>query len=157
MKYLSFYFDPRCPDAAQAFDALPEALAGHSVEVVYRPVPAAAQAPQDEALLHLAWACAAPAGQPGDTPGRWVVEQLLHHVRQHGGAARLEDLAELARRLAPPQDPAGEAVKQRLRREAAAARALGVSGELPVVALDGRLFPSRDLPVSGMGSRIEKS
>ena len=34
MKQLTFYFDPISPYAALAFEALPEALAGHSVEVV---------------------------------------------------------------------------------------------------------------------------
>jgi len=33
MKQLTFYFDPISPYAALGFEALPEALAGHSVEV----------------------------------------------------------------------------------------------------------------------------
>ena len=38
MKQLTFYFDPISPYAALGFEALPEALAGHSVEVVYKPI-----------------------------------------------------------------------------------------------------------------------
>lgn len=38
MKTLTFYFDPISPYAYLAFEALPEALAGHSHEVVYRPI-----------------------------------------------------------------------------------------------------------------------
>ncbi len=38
MKQVTFYFDPISPYAALAFEALPEALAGHSVEVIYRPI-----------------------------------------------------------------------------------------------------------------------
>ncbi len=185
MKRLTFYFDPLSPYAALGFEALPETLAGHSVEVVYRPILLAAllhalgqkgpaeieakrrwtfrqvawlahrqgavlDAPAQHPfnplpLLRLAWACAAPAGQPGDTPGRWAVEQLFHHVWRGGGADANEParLAALTQRLAPGQDPGSEAVKQRLRSETEAALALGVFG-VPTIELDGRLFWGQD-------------
>ncbi len=185
MKRITFYIDPISPYAALGFEALPEALAGHSVEVVYRPILLAAllhalgqkgpaeidskrrwtfrqvawlahrqgvvldvpaQHPFNPLpLLRLAWACAAPDGQPGDTPGRWVVEQLFHHVWRGGGADANDAgrLAALTQHLAPAQDPAGEAVKQRLRSETEAALALGVFG-VPTFELDGRLFWGQD-------------
>lgn len=181
MKQLTFYFDPVSPYAALAFEALPEALAGHSVEVVYKPIlfaallhalghkgPAEIEAKRRWTfrqvawlahqqgvvldppaqhpfnplpLLRLAWACAAPAGQAGDTPGRWVVEQLFHHVWRGAGADAGEPtrLAALAQRLAPGQEPASEAVKQRLRSETEAALHLGVFG-VPTVDFEGWLF-----------------
>jgi 2-hydroxychromene-2-carboxylate isomerase len=185
MKQLTFYVDPISPYAALAFEALPEALAGHSVEVTYRPILFAAllqalgqkgpaeievkrqwtfrqvawlahtqgvvldtpaQHPFNPLpLLRLAWACAAPAGQPGDTPGRWVVEQLFHHVWRGAGADANDPdrLAALAQRLAPAQDPCSAAVKQRLRDETEAALALGVFG-VPTIAFEGRLFWGQD-------------
>jgi 2-hydroxychromene-2-carboxylate isomerase len=185
MKRLTFYFDPISPYAALGFEALPQALAGFSVEVVYRPIlfaallqalgqkgpaeieakrrwtfrqvawlahqqgvvlDAPAQHPFNPLpLLRLAWACAAPAGEPGDTPSRWVAEQLFHHVWRGAGADANDParLAELGQRLAPAQDPAGETVKQRLRVETEAALTLGVFG-VPTVELDGRLFWGQD-------------
>jgi 2-hydroxychromene-2-carboxylate isomerase len=185
MKQVTFYFDPISPYAALGFEALPEALAGHSVEVTYRPIlfaallqalgqkgpaeieskrqwtfrqvawlahtqgvvlDAPAQHPFNPLpLLRLAWACAAPEGQPGDTPGRWVVEQLFHHVWRGAGADAndADRLAVLTQRLAPAQDPSSEAVKQRLRRETEAALARGVFG-VPTVAYEGRLFWGQD-------------
>lgn len=185
MKQVTFYFDPISPYAALGFEALPEALAGHSVEVTYRPIlfaallqalgqkgpaeieskrqwtfrqvawlahtqgvvlDAPAQHPFNPLpLLRLAWACAAPEGQPGDTPGRWVVEQLFHHVWRGAGADAndTDRLAALAQQLAPAQDPSSEAVKQRLRRETEAALARGVFG-VPTVAYEGRLFWGQD-------------
>jgi 2-hydroxychromene-2-carboxylate isomerase len=38
MKQIAFYFDPISPFAYLAFERLPQALEGHSVSVVYRPV-----------------------------------------------------------------------------------------------------------------------
>ena len=185
MKQLTFFFDPISPYAALGFEALPEALAGHSVEVTYRPILFAALlqalgqkgpaeievkrqwtfrqvawlahsqgvvlAPPAQhpfnplPLLRLAWACAAPEGQPGDPPGRWVVEQLFHHVWRGAGADAndADRLAALTAKLAPLQDPASEAVKQRLRPETEAALALGVFG-VPTVAFEGRLFWGQD-------------
>jgi len=185
MKRLTFYFDPISPYAALAFEALPEALAGHSVEVVYRPILLAAllqalgqkgpaeiepkrrwtfrqvawlahrqgvvldppaQHPFNPLpLLRLAWACAEPEGRPGDTPGRWVAEQLFHHVWRGAGADANDAarLATLTERLAPVQEPASEAAKQRLRSETEAALALGVFG-VPTFELDGRLFWGQD-------------
>ncbi|MFN3859874.1 MAG: 2-hydroxychromene-2-carboxylate isomerase [Roseateles sp.] len=185
MKQLTFYFDPISPYAALAFEALPEALAGHSVEVVYRPIlfaallqalgqkgPAEIEAKRRWTfrqvawlahargvvldppaqhpfnplpLLRLAWACAAPKGQPGDTPGRWVSEQLFHHVWRAAGADANDParLAALTERLAPALDPASEAVKQRLRSETEAALALGVFG-VPTIECEGRMFWGQD-------------
>ncbi len=185
MKRLTFYVDPISPYAALAFEALPEVLAGHSVEVVYRPIlfaallqalgqkgpaeiepkrrwtfrqvawlahrqgvvldPPAQHPFNPLPLLRLAWASAAPAGQPGDTPSRWVVEQLLHHVWRGAGADANDPvrLGALAERLAPAQDPAAEAIKQRLRSETESALALGVFG-VPTLELDGRLFWGQD-------------
>jgi 2-hydroxychromene-2-carboxylate isomerase len=185
LKQLTFYFDPISPYAALAFEALPEALAGHSVEVVYKPIlfaallqalgqkgPAEIEAKRRWTfrhvawlahrqgvvldppaqhpfnplpLLRLAWACAAPEGQPGDTPGRWVVEQLFHHVWRGAGADANDPvrLAALAERLAPSPAPASDAVKQRLRSETEAALALGVFG-VPTVEFEGRLFWGQD-------------
>lgn len=185
MKRLTFYFDPVSPYAALAFEALPQALAGHSVEVVYRPIlfaallqalgqkgpaeieskrrwtfrqvawlanaqgvaldPPAQHPFNPLPLLRLAWACAAPEREPGDTPGRWAVEQLFHHVWRGAGADANDAgrLAALTQRLAPAQDPASEVVKQRLRSETEAALALGVFG-VPTIELDGRLFWGQD-------------
>lgn len=185
MKRLTFYLDPISPYAALGFEALPEALAGHSVEVVYRPIlfaallqalgqkgPAEIEAKRRWTfrqvawlahrqgvvldppaqhpfnplpLLRLAWACAAPEGQPGDTPGRWVVEQLFHHVWRGAGADANDAtrLAALTERLAPAQDVGSETVKQRLRSETEAALTLGVFG-VPTIEFEGRLFWGQD-------------
>lgn len=185
MKRLTFYLDPISPYAALGFEALPEALAGHSVEVVYRPIlfaallqalgqkgPAEIEAKRRWTfrqvawlahrqgvvldppaqhpfnplpLLRLAWACAEPEGQPGDTPGRWVVEQLFHHVWRGAGADANDAtrLAALTERLAPAQDVGSETVKQRLRSETEAALTLGVFG-VPTIEFEGRLFWGQD-------------
>ncbi|PZP36663.1 MAG: disulfide bond formation protein DsbA [Roseateles depolymerans] len=185
MKVVNCYLDPVSPYAALGLQALPLALQGFSVELVYRPILFAgllkalqhkgpAEIPGKRAwtyrhvawlarqqgwalqmpaahpfnplpLLRLAWACAAPAGQAGDTPSRWVMEQLFQHVWQGGGAAADEParLAALQTRLAPVQDPVGEAVKQRLRDETDAALAAGVFG-VPSFALEGRVFWGQD-------------
>ena len=185
MKQLTFYLDPISPYAALGFEALPETLAGHSVEVTYRPIlfaallqalgqkgpaeiepkrrwtfrqvawlahrqgvvldPPAQHPFNPLPLLRLAWASAAPQGQPGDTPNRWVVEQLFHHVWRGAGADASDParLAALTTQLAPVQDPASEAVKQRLRHETEAALALGVFG-VPTIEFEGRLFWGQD-------------
>ncbi len=88
------------------------------------------------ALLRLCWA-AAPAGQ---TPSRWVVEQVLRHVWE-GGAdpldpQRLQALREL---LAPAAEPESEAVKARLRQATDEAVAAGLFG-VPTVLVDGEMF-----------------
>jgi 2-hydroxychromene-2-carboxylate isomerase len=185
MKQLTFYLDPISPYAALGFEALPEVLAGHSVEVIYRPILFAAllqalgqkgpaeidikrrwtfrqvawlahkqgvvldspaQHPFNPLpLLRLAWASAAPQGEPGDTPNRWVVEQLFHHVWR-GAGADVNDparLAALTAQLAPQQDPSTEAIKNRLRSETEAALTLGVFG-VPTFEFEGRLFWGQD-------------
>ncbi len=189
MKRITFYFDPISPYAALAFEALPEALAGHSVEVIYRPILFAAllqangqkgpaeiedkrrwtfrhvawlahtrgvplEPPRQHPfnplpLLRLAWASAGAVGEPGDTPSRWVSEQLLHHVWRGAGADANEPtrLTELGERLSLLHDPASEAIKQRLRDETEAALKLGVFG-VPSFELEGRLFWGQDaLPI----------
>jgi 2-hydroxychromene-2-carboxylate isomerase len=185
MKQLTFYLDPISPYAALGFEALPEALAGRSVEFIYKPIlfaallqalgqkgPAEIEAKRRWTfrqvawlahtqgvvldppaqhpfnplpLLRLAWASAAPEGQPGDTPSRWVVEQLFHHVWRGAGADANDParLAALTERLAPAQEPSGDAVKQRLRSETEAALALGVFG-VPTIEFEGRLFWGQD-------------
>jgi 2-hydroxychromene-2-carboxylate isomerase len=88
-------------------------------------------------LLRLAWACA-PAG---GTPNRRVMEVLLHHVWQGGGAAADDParLAALTAALAPQRDPAGDEVKADLRAATDEAIGLGVFG-VPSFVLDGRVF-----------------
>jgi 2-hydroxychromene-2-carboxylate isomerase len=83
-------------------------------------------------LLRLLWA----AG-----PNRRTCEAVLRHVWQGGGADALEParLAALTEALAPAEDPAGEAVKARLRAEGEAAIADGVFG-VPSFGVDGRVF-----------------
>lgn len=89
------------------------------------------------ALLRLLWASAA----AGQTPGRHAVEQVLRHVWRGDGADANDParLAALRERLAPPQDPDGEAVKLRLRAATDEALAQGLFG-VPTIAVDGRLF-----------------
>lgn len=89
------------------------------------------------ALLRLLWATAV----PGETPGRHAVEQVLRHVWRGDGADANDParLAALRERLAPGQDPDGDAVKQRLRLATDEALALGLFG-VPTIAVDGRLF-----------------
>ncbi len=89
------------------------------------------------ALQRLAWACA----PEGGTPNRRDVEAIFHHV-WHSGGRNANDppgVAELSARLAPPRDPAGDAVKRDLRRATDEAIASGVFG-VPTVTLDGRHF-----------------
>lgn len=72
MKQLRFYFDPVSPYAALAFERLPEALAGCSYEVEYRPVLFAA-------LLHA-------LGQKGpaeiESKRHWTFRQVAWHAHQ---------------------------------------------------------------------------
>ena len=176
MKHLSFWFDPISPFAYLAFERLPSALEGISIEVTYRPVlfagllkhwgqkgPAEIEPKRawtfrhvhwlahrhgvrmDTPLQHpfnpllllrLLWACA-PAG---GTPNRHACETLLRHIWQGGADANdTARVAALTQQLAPPHDPLGEAVKQRLKDETAAALACGLFG-VPTVEVDGRLF-----------------
>ena len=88
------------------------------------------------ALLRLLHACA-PAG---GTPNRRACEAVLRHVWQGGHDANdAQRLAALTAQLAPGIDPAGEAVKQRLRAETAEAVSQGVFG-VPTIEVDARLF-----------------
>jgi 2-hydroxychromene-2-carboxylate isomerase len=88
------------------------------------------------ALLRLALACTS----QGRTPNRYVCEQVFRHVWR--GAAAPNDpqrLTALQQQLAPPRDPASDAVKQELREATAAAVAKGVFG-VPTFEVDGRMF-----------------
>jgi 2-hydroxychromene-2-carboxylate isomerase len=88
------------------------------------------------ALLRLLHACA-PAG---GTPNRSACEAVLRHVWCGGHDANdAPRLAALTAQLAPGLDPAGEAVKQRLRADTAEALSQGVFG-VPTIDVDGRLF-----------------
>lgn len=87
------------------------------------------------ALLRLAWACARQG-----TPSRWVCENIFRHVWCSGAAA--DDparLGELAARLAPAGDAAGESARQALRAATDEAIALGVFG-VPTFSLEKRQF-----------------
>ncbi|HEY1396957.1 2-hydroxychromene-2-carboxylate isomerase [Roseateles sp.] len=87
-------------------------------------------------LLRLLWATA-PAGQ---TPGRYAVERVFHHIWRGGlDAADPQRLAELAADLAPMRDPASAEVKTALREATDAAVARGVFG-VPTMAVDDKLF-----------------
>lgn len=74
MKTLNFYFDPISPYAALAFERLPEALAGCSYEVEYRPVLFAA-------ILHA-------LGQKGpaeiESKRHWTFRQVSWLAHQQG-------------------------------------------------------------------------
>lgn len=88
------------------------------------------------ALLRLLWATA-PSGQ---TPGRYAVERVFHHVWRGGlDAADPQRLAELTADLAPMRDPASPEVKSALREATEAAIARGVFG-VPTMAVDDKLF-----------------
>ncbi len=78
-------------------------------------------------------------------PNRRTVEAVLHHVWRGQGAAADEParLAALTTLLAPPLDPAGEAVKQQLRHHTEEAAARGVFG-VPSFECQGRVFWGQD-------------
>jgi len=86
-------------------------------------------------LLRLALAC----GQDG-LVNRHVAEAVFHHVWRGGAdAADPQRLQELAGRLQPRRDAAGEAVKAELKANTEAALARGLFG-VPTCEVDGRLF-----------------
>ena len=88
------------------------------------------------ALLRLALACA-PAG---DTPNRFVCEQILKHVWCHGGNANdPARLTQLTARLAPTRSATDADVKQALKDSTDLAIAQGVFG-VPSMVVDGRVF-----------------
>jgi 2-hydroxychromene-2-carboxylate isomerase len=88
-------------------------------------------------LLRLLHACAGPDG----TPNRHACGAVFRHVWQGGGADANDParLAELTRSLAPPRDPAGDAVKQAVKDATTAAIARGLFG-VPTIGVEGRLF-----------------
>lgn len=177
MTPIDFWLDPISPYAYLAFERLPEAFAGLSYTVSYRPIVFAAMLKHHAhkgpaeiepkrmwsfrqvhwlahragiematplrhpfnpiALLRLAWATAPAAS----TPGRHACERIMRHVWQGSGAdAEAETrLAALRDALAPAGDPAGDAVKQRLRDATDDAIARGVFG-VPTIGVGERLF-----------------
>lgn len=136
MKRLVFYFDPGCADCARSFAELPEALAGLSWCVDYRPIPPLPDAPQahgDPArrtrLARLAWACG---------PNRRVADAVILYASSASATDDTEGAA-LAARLAPGGEPDGPAATAALQVAMAAAAADGVR-ELPALCSDGRVF-----------------
>lgn len=89
------------------------------------------------ALLRLSLAC----GPAGRMPNRRVVEALMRHVWQGGGADPNEPsrLAELTTSLAPLRDPGSDEVKAELRALTDAAIARGLFG-VPTFEAMGRLY-----------------
>jgi 2-hydroxychromene-2-carboxylate isomerase len=88
------------------------------------------------ALLRLLIACA----PDGGTPNRRACEAVFRHVWIGGADANdATRLAALTQELAPVCDPNGEAVKQALKDQTAAALARGIFG-VPTIEVDGRLF-----------------
>ncbi|WP_428422088.1 2-hydroxychromene-2-carboxylate isomerase [Methylibium sp.] len=88
------------------------------------------------ALLRLLHASAAAGG----APNRRACELVLRHVWRGGADANdAQRLEALHTELAPPRDPADEAVKQSLKDLTAQAIERGVFG-VPTIELDGRLF-----------------
>lgn len=82
-------------------------------------------------LLRLAIACG---------PNRYVCETIFRHVWRGGAdAADAARLQALQASLAPPRDPASDAVKAELKDATAQAIAAGVFG-VPTFAVDGKLF-----------------
>lgn len=73
MKHITFYFDIISPYAYLAFEKLPEALAGLSYQVTYKPVLFAAFLKQNGQL------------GPAEIPGKraWTYRQVLWQARQH--------------------------------------------------------------------------
>lgn len=88
------------------------------------------------ALLRLALAC----GDASGRVNRYVCETVMRHVWRGGAdAADPARLQALAAQLQPEQDPAGDAVKARLKANTDEAIALGLFG-VPTFAVDGKLF-----------------
>ncbi len=89
-------------------------------------------------LLRLAWAAAPTLGQ---TPSRYVCEQIFRYVWQAHGASAVEPqrLQALRDAVVPAQDPAGDPIKDLLRTATEDALKLGVFG-VPTFEVDGRLF-----------------
>lgn len=86
-------------------------------------------------LLRLALASGA-----GAQPNRYVCETVFRHVWRGGADANAsERLQQLAAKLAPPRDPAGETAKAQLRANTEQATAAGVFG-VPALVVDGRVF-----------------
>lgn len=94
------------------------------------------------ALLRLALACgsdAAVQAAPG-TVSRHVAETLFRHAWRGGADANdAARLAALKQSLAPPRDPAADAVKAELKANTEAAIARGLFG-VPTMEVDGKLF-----------------
>lgn len=177
MHRVIFHFDVVSPYAYLAFEQLPEALAGISHFVEYRPVLFAGllkawghkgpveipakrewtyrqvdwlarqagvplQLPTPHpfnplALLRLALAC----DEAGRMPNRRVVEAVMRHAWQGGGADPNEPkrLTALTATLQPVRDPNGNEVKAELKALTDAAIAQGLFG-VPSFEAFGRLY-----------------
>jgi 2-hydroxychromene-2-carboxylate isomerase len=101
------------------------------------PLDTPARHPFNPIGLSRLWGACVPEG---GTPGRFACEQVLRHVWR--GGAEADDparLAALAAQLAPRDDPASDAVKQRLRASTDDALARGVFG-VPTLGIDDKLF-----------------
>ena len=177
MKTIDFWFDPISPFAYLAFEQLPQALAGLSYRVAYRPIvfgallkhwdhkgPAEIEPKRQWTFRHVHWLAhlrgvpmATPARHPfnplalsrllwataaeGATPSRFACETVLRFVWR-GEGADAEDAARLTAlqaALLPRDDPASDAVRQKLREATSDAVARGVFG-VPTLGIDDKLF-----------------
>lgn len=89
-------------------------------------------------LLRLAWAA---SREPGGTPNRNVVEQIMRYVWRGQGADANDParLGLLTAAVAPAQDPASDRIKELLRTGTEEALLRGVFG-VPTIEVDGKLF-----------------
>jgi 2-hydroxychromene-2-carboxylate isomerase len=155
MKNLTFWFDPISPFAYLAFERLPQALEGLSIEVSYRPIlfagllhhwgqkgPAEIEPKRAWTFRHVHW-LADQQGTAIDTPAQHPFNPLalLRLLVWRGGADANDParLAALTQELAPPLAANDERVKQALKDATADALARGVFG-VPTIEADGRLF-----------------
>ncbi len=127
MKHITFYLDFMSPEAAQAFEKLPEVLMGHSYSVRYKPVALAGVSAQQLGLL-----CLAVARDAQGLPNRYVCETLFRHGMQA-----------LPLPLAPTREPDSAEVLAQLQAHTDEALALGVLG-VPTLEVDGQLFAGLD-------------
>jgi 2-hydroxychromene-2-carboxylate isomerase len=177
MKHIDFWFDTLSPYAWLAFDRLPQALEGISVQVSYQPLllagllahwgqkgPAEISPKRDWTYRQVLWLAhqqgtplqlprphpfnplalqrlAVAASPAGSTPNRRTVELLFRHVWCREGADPNEPaaLAALQATVAPPRDPASDAVKAELRQRTEQAVAIGLFG-VPTLVCEGRAF-----------------
>ncbi|WP_077035829.1 2-hydroxychromene-2-carboxylate isomerase [Pelomonas sp. KK5] len=169
MKTITFYFDPVSPYAYLAFERLPEALAGLSYEVEYRPIlfaallhalgqkgPAEIESKRQWTFRQVAWQ-AEQLGIPLQVPAQhpfnplpllrlaWAAPAMPGQTPSRRVCEQIfrhvwrGGEGDLQAAVAPQQDPAGEPVKDLLRNETERALKRGVFG-VPTFEADGRLF-----------------